>query len=115
VRLVGNSLRPGSIRGFLDGLPLVFQRRKAKKFNAVYHFVFTGEQEAEATVEIADGQLQVREGLVGEADLRVTAQSAAWLKFLAGDRHIVRLLLTRKVKLKGSPRLLLRFGEYFPV
>src|ERR671929_1232843 len=52
IKRVGNGLRPRSIRGFLSGLPLVFQPGKAAKLNAVYHFTFTGREEKQATVAI---------------------------------------------------------------
>jgi len=35
---VGNSLRPSNVRGFLDGMPLVFQRGRAGDLAATYHF-----------------------------------------------------------------------------
>lgn len=41
-KLVGNSLRPRSVDGFLNGLPLVFQPGKSVGLTATYHFTFTG-------------------------------------------------------------------------
>jgi len=55
----------------------------------------------------------VEEGLVGDADLRVTADSRTWLAYLANKKGIVRALITRKLRLKGPARLLIRFGECF--
>src|SRR5262249_55623903 len=42
----------GSIRGFLRGLPLLFQRGRSEGLNATYHFTFTGPEEVKATVSI---------------------------------------------------------------
>src|SRR5262249_7706784 len=50
VKRVGNGLRPRSIRGFLRGLPLAFQRDHAEGVAATYHFTFTGEEEQQATI-----------------------------------------------------------------
>ena len=111
---VGNGLRPGSIRGFLANLPHVFQRDRSEGLAATYHFTFTGEEPAEATVAIRDRTIRVEGGHVGPPDLAVTADSRAWLGFVRKERGLVRALITRKVRLKGSPRLLLAFGRCFP-
>src|SRR5437016_7913982 len=114
IKRVGNGLRPRSIQRFLAGLPLTFQRGKAGQLNAVYHFTFTRKESKEATVVIRDGTLQVRDGHQGEADLRVTADSETWLGFLAKERSLLWALLRRKIRIKGSPRLLVAFGKCFP-
>jgi ferredoxin len=111
---VGNGLRPRSIRGFLEGLPHVFQRHHAEGLDATYHFAFTGQEECKATVVIRNKILQVEDGHIGKADIRVTADSRTWLEFLAKERSIVWALVRRKVRIKGSPRLLLAFGKCFP-
>ena len=64
---VGNSLRPRSIQGFLDGLPLVFQRNQTENLIATYHFTFSGKQTGKATVIIQNQTLQVLKGHVGNA------------------------------------------------
>ncbi len=114
VKAVGNSIRPSSIRGFLDGLPIVFQREQSAGLGAVYHFTFTGKENVEATVVIRDKRIEVRPGHDGDPDLRVTADSETWLGFLAHDRSLVWALLRRKIRLKGPPRLLVAFGKCFP-
>src|SRR5262249_24023882 len=114
IKRVGNGLRVRSIQRFLSGLPRTFQRGKAAKLNAVYHFTFTGKEPKEATVVIRDGTVQVRDGHEGEADLRVTAASATWLGFLAKERSLLWALLRRRIRIKGSPKLLVAFGKCFP-
>ncbi|HMF15788.1 MAG TPA: SCP2 sterol-binding domain-containing protein [Gemmataceae bacterium] len=111
---VGNGLRPRSIQRFLGGLPLTFQARKAADLNAVYHFTFTGKEQKEATVTIRNGSLQVQDGHFGKADLRVTADSETWLGFLAKEKSLLWALLRRRIRIKGSPRLLVAFGKCFP-
>lgn len=111
---VGNGLRPRSIQGFLAGLRLTFQPGKAASLKAIYHFTFTGQEEIKATVTIREGKLQVQDGHQGEADLRVTADSETWLGFLAKERSLLWALLRRKIRIKGSPRLLVAFGKCFP-
>ena len=98
----------------MSGLPLTFQPRKAAKLNAIYHFTFTGKETKEATITIRDGTLQVQDGHHGEADLRVSADSQTWLGFLAKERSLLWALLRRRIRIKGSPKLLVAFGKCFP-
>jgi hypothetical protein len=77
-------------------------------------FTFTGTEEKQATVTIRDGALQVQDGHQGEADLRVTADSETWLGFLAKERSLLWVLLRRRIRIKGSPKLLVAFGKCFP-
>jgi NAD-dependent dihydropyrimidine dehydrogenase PreA subunit len=114
IKRVGNGLRPRSIPQLLRGMSLTFQPGRAKNLNAVYHFTFTGKEPKEATVTIREGTLQVQDGHQGEADLRVTADSETWLGFLAKERSLLWALLRRRIRIKGSPKLLIAFGKCFP-
>ncbi len=110
---VGNGLRPRSIEGFLRSLPWAFQRERSQGLDATYHFAFTGAETSRATVVIRGKAVQVREGHVGTAGLRITADSQWWLGFLAKDRSLVWGLLRRKLRLRGSPKLLRDFAKCF--
>lgn len=111
---VGNSLRPSSISGFLGGLRHVFQPGKSAGLNVTYHFTFTGDEEREATIVIADKKVIVEEGHIGRPDLHVTADAQTWIGFLRKERNIVWAIIRRKVRLKGPLKLLLAFGKCFP-
>jgi Fe-S-cluster-containing hydrogenase component 2 len=111
---VANGLRPPSIKGFLNGLRLVFQPDKSKGLDVIYHFTFTGAEQAQATVAIRNQTLEVTDGHAGQPKIRVTADSRTWLGFLAKERSLLRALLTRKIRIKGSPRWLLAFARCFP-
>jgi len=111
---VGNSLRPRTIDGFLQGLPLVFQPSKSAGVDATYHFTFTGKEDRQATVVIRNKTLTIQEGHIGKPDLRVTADTETWLGFLAKEKSLVWALLRRRIRLKGSPKLLIAFGKCFP-
>jgi len=115
IKRVGNSLnRLRSIQSFLNGLPLTFQRGRSKGIDATYHFTFIGGEERRATVTIRNEKLEVKDGHVGDANISVTADSQTWLGFLAKERNLAWALLTRKIRIKGSPKLLLAFGKCFP-
>jgi ferredoxin len=114
VRRVRGSLLPTTIRGFLFGIRLGFQREQSAGLNAVYHFTFTGSESAQATVTIRDKSIEVQTGLVGTADCAVTADAATWLGFLRKEKSIVWALLRRKVRVRGRVGLLTAFGRCFP-
>jgi ferredoxin len=114
IKRVSNGLRVRTIQRFLAGLHLTFQPGKAAKLNAVYQFTFTGKEEKQATVTIQDRSLRVEEGHQGKPDLRVTADSETWLGFLAKERNLLWALLCRRIRVHGSPKLLIAFGNCFP-
>lgn len=114
VRLVRGSLRPRSLQTFLFTLPHSFQREASAGLNARYHFTFTGKELAEITVDIHDKTISIRVGLHDKPDLRVTADSETWLRFLAKGTGLVWALLTRQIRLRGNPKWLLKFGRCFP-
>jgi ferredoxin len=113
-RRVGGGRRPRSIRSFLSFLPHAFQRHASEGLTATYHFTFTGEEPAEATVVIRDKAIRVEPGHAGTPDLHVTADGRTWLGLLAKERSLLWALLRRKIRLKGAPRLLVAFGRCFP-
>ncbi len=114
IKRVKNGLRMPNIKSFLDNLVFVFQREQAKGLEARYHFRFTGTETAEVTVDIRGQKITLERGLVGQADLEVNADSRTWVKFLAGEYHIVGALLGRRIRVKGPLKLLVAFGKCFP-
>ncbi|MGF1521628.1 MAG: SCP2 sterol-binding domain-containing protein [Leptolyngbyaceae cyanobacterium] len=111
---VRNSLVPKSINGFVFGLSLVFQPNQAKGLNAVYQFTFTGEEPRQITVVVRNQMCDVHDGHVGQPNLLITADSQTWIKFLGKESNLAWALLRRKIRLKGDPRLLLKFAKCFP-
>ncbi len=111
---VRGSLLPRTIAGFLSGMLHTFQRGRSEGLNAVFHFTFTGKEPQTATVIIRDKAVQVADGHKSTADLHLTADSETWLGYLAKERSLLWALLRRKIKIKGSPKLLIAFGKCFP-
>ena len=111
---VSNGLHPRTIQQFLRGLSLVFQRNQSEGLKATYHFSFTGEEECKATVIIQEKTIRVQDGHVGTADILIAADSRTWLRVLAKEQRIAWAFIRRKIRIKGSPKLLLAFGKCFP-
>lgn len=109
-----SGVRPTSIEGFLFGLGIVFQAGQAAGMNALYHFTFTGDSQARATVIIRDSRVSVENGLTGEANCAITADAATWMGFLRKERSIVWALIRRRIRVRGPIALLKAFGRCFP-
>lgn len=107
-------LRPSTIHGFLEALPIVFQSGRARGIEAVYHLVFTGAEPAKATVTIRNQALDVQPGLVGRADCTITADSKTWLGFLRKERNIVWAIVRGTIRVRGGLSRLREFGRCFP-
>jgi ferredoxin-NADP reductase/ferredoxin len=114
VKPVGNGLRPRSIDGLLGAMPYVFQPNQSRGLDATFHFSFTGAEPREATIRIQNRAVDIQRGLLGKPDVHVTADSKTWLGFLAKEKSLVSAVLTRKIRLRGNPKLLLAFGKCFP-
>ena len=114
VKPVSNGLRPRSIAGLLNFMPFVFQPNQSRGLDAAFHFTFTGAEMREATITIKNRMLDIKDGLIGKPDMRVTADSKTWLSFLAKEKSLPLALLSRKIRIKGNPKLLLAFGKCFP-
>jgi Fe-S-cluster-containing hydrogenase component 2 len=111
---IGNGLRTRTIKAFLTGLRLVFQRNQSEGLDATYHFTFTGEEECRATVTISNKTIDVQDGHTGAPNIHVSADSRTWLGVVAKERSLVWALIRRKIRIKGSPKLLMAFGKCFP-
>lgn len=114
VRRIHNGARPRTITAFERGLPIAFQRTPALGLDAVYHFTFTGAERRELTITIRAQRLTIAPGHHGPPQLRVAADAATWLGFLAGEKNLAWALLSRRIQLRGHPRWLLAFGRCFP-
>ncbi len=111
---VGNGLRPGSIRGFLADhaarLPAEPIRRTGGDLPLHVHGARARRGDRRDPGQDDPGRARAR-GLTRPA--RDGGQSGV-AGFLRKERSLVWALLTRKIRLKGPPRLLVAFGKCFP-
>ena len=114
VKPVCNGLGRASIAGLLNFMPYAFQPNQSRGLDATFHFTFTGAEHREVTVTDQNRTIEIQDGLIGRPDIHVTADAKTWLGFLAKEKSLSARSLTRKVRLKGNPKLLLAFGKCFP-
>src|SRR5262249_11531247 len=103
-----------SISGLISFMPHVFQPNQARGLDANYQFTFTGDEQREITIRIRNSTIDIQEGLIGRPDVHVTADAKTWLGFVAKEQSLIGAIITRKIRLKGNPKLLLAFGKCFP-
>jgi len=116
VRLVNNIIRPQSIDGFLNGARITFEPKRAHGINMIVHLAFTGKEVKNATIVIDDGTMKVIDGLKEKADLIIEYDSEQWLKIINKEVSIfgvLKLLITRRMKIKGNRKLLRKFQNLF--
>ena len=114
VKPVSNGLRPRTIAGLLNLMPFAFQPNQSRGLDATFQFTFTGAESREATVDIRNRTIEIKDGLLGRPDVHITADARSWLHFVAKEKSLVPALLGRRIRLKGNPKLLLAFGKCFP-
>lgn len=113
VKRVGNGVRPPTIAAFIRSMSMAFQRNRSEGLSATYHFSFTGKEQIEATVVIVDKTICVNMGHIGVADVSITSDSETWLRVLRKETSIVKQIVFRKVRVKGSMKLFKDFGRCF--
>jgi epoxyqueuosine reductase QueG len=109
VRYVRNTIRPTSVKTFLSGAGLLFNSEKAKGLGLTLHFEFSGREHKSATIAIANGRLNVNEGISGSADLRIRADSETWVQIVNEEVSPLKALVSGKLRLKGNPAHLKKF------
>jgi hypothetical protein len=114
VRQVRGSLRPRRIASLLFWMPLSFQRHASGKLDVTYHFVFTGNEPAEAAVTIPGRKNNRREWPAWKTKHQghgrfgnVAGISCGRAESFVGVAHAPRLL-------QGNPKWLLALKRCFP-
>lgn len=114
LKRVRRTLRTTSVNSFLAQVPLAFQRGRAKGLAAVYHWTFTGQEEAKATIRIENQKIVVQAGHRGEAQVKVTADAKTWIDIMNREYGLLTAIVLRKVRVKGEMALFRAFGRCFP-
>ena len=100
-------------RSFSPEWAWFFSASVPRGLDARFHFQFTGLEKLDMTVSIRDQKVAIERGLIGERDVLVRADSETWLGYLARERSLIWALLTRRVRVRGSIRLLQHFERCF--
>ncbi|MGM7683311.1 SCP2 sterol-binding domain-containing protein [Cytobacillus sp. Hm23] len=114
IKIVSSGLRATTIKTFKIFLPDLFQKNRSKGLQASYNFEFIGNEEVCFSVEIKNKTIKVKDDLLENPDVRVTADSETWVKVLNQEKSLIQALLFGKLKVSGQKKLLLQFKKCFP-
>lgn len=115
VQYVTSGRHSANIQGYLFSLSLGFQRGRAKGLDLVTHLSFTGTTTLDATVIIKDRKLEVvPDRHVGDAGLKVTADSKAWLSVTNHDLDLAEAIGSKLVS-PSDEKLFAAFIRCFPI
>src|SRR5205085_2033601 len=88
-----------SVREFFEQLPSRADATKTTGMSNTYVFDIGGA--GTWTVEVDDGQVQVREG-AGDADCTISTSAENFERILSGDQNPTTAYMTGKLKVKGD-------------
>ncbi len=99
-----------SVQEFFEGLPARVTPDRIEGMNNTY--VFDIEGAGAWTVAIADGTIEVTEG-VGEADCTFSASQENFEKIIAGEQNATTAYMTGKLKIKGDMGAAMKLQKLF--
>jgi putative sterol carrier protein len=99
-----------SVQEFFEGLPGRVTPDRIEGMNNTY--VFDIEGAGAWTVAIADGTIEVTEG-IGEADCTFSASQENFEKILAGEQNATTAYMTGKLKIKGDMGAAMKLQKLF--
>ena len=99
-------------KDFLLKLPNQVKPEVLDGLETRFHFDISGEQGGQYTIAVADGQLTVDEGLVGEAKCTVKAADKTLTALLKREMNPMMALLTGKLKISNQSEML-KYAKIF--
>ena len=101
------------VRKIFRHLPDVFMPEKANGVNAIIQIELSGEGAGNWIVKIAEGQIEVEEGLAGEPAMTLQMTASDYVALSRGEANPIALFSSGRVKLQGDMGLALKFQQMF--
>ncbi len=107
---------PLTISELMEKMPGAFIPEKAQGVNAIVHFKFTGEEAGEWNATIADGKVDVAQGIPRkEPTMTLTADSSDYIKIFTGELDGMSAFMQGKIKLGGDLNLAMKLMQMFKI
>jgi alkanesulfonate monooxygenase SsuD/methylene tetrahydromethanopterin reductase-like flavin-dependent oxidoreductase (luciferase family) len=95
-------------------MPLVFRRDRAAGERALYRVDLSGDGGGSWWVRVEGGDCQVLRDDPGvKPDVRIRSDAETWVELAKGERGRASALLSRRLRVSGSPRKAARFQRLF--
>lgn len=102
-----------TIAEVMKAMPLALVPEKAAGVSAKVQFEFTGEGGGQYVVDVRDGQCQVTEGTVPDANTTVTVAASDYVDIAEGRLEGMKAFMGGKLKVKGDMMFMLKFQQMF--
>jgi len=100
----------GTVQEFFEGLPTRVNPERIEGMSNTY--VFDIEGAGAWTVAIADGAIEVTEG-IGDGDCTFSASEESFARIVAGEQNPTTAYMTGKLKIKGDMGAAMKLQKIF--
>lgn len=90
-----------------------FSPEKAKGTSGVIQMNLSGENGGEYTLRIDDAKFSYEAGVVDDPDITVSSSFEDWMKVARGEANAMKMMMTGKIKIRGSVPLAMKFQSIF--
>ena len=101
-----------STRDFLYGLPNKVSPSAIEGLETVFHFDIDGDQGGQYTIRVADGEVKVEDGLIGDPKCVVRASDKNFIDLIKGELNPMMAVLTGKVKISNQGEMM-KYAKIF--
>lgn len=104
---------PNTVKEVMDGMSGAFQPDKAAGVTATIQFKFTGAEEGNYVVKVADGKCEVNEGETDSATVTINSPSDVWLKISRRELDGATAFMSGQFTFTGDMGVLMQMGSWF--
>lgn len=104
---------PNTVKEVMDGMSGAFQADKAAGVTATIQFKFTGAEEGNYVVKVADGKCEVNEGETDSATVTINSPSDVWLKISRRELDGATAFMSGQFTFTGDMGVLMQMGSWF--
>jgi putative sterol carrier protein len=104
---------PNTVKEVMDGMSEAFQPDKAAGVTATIQFKFTGAEEGNYVVKVADGKCEVNEGETDSSTVTINSPSDVWLKISRRELDGATAFMSGQFTFTGDMGVLMQMGSWF--
>ncbi len=104
---------PNTVKEVMDGMSGAFQPDKAAGVTATIQFKFTGAEEGNYVVKVADGKCEVNDGETDSATVTINSPSDVWLKISRRELDGATAFMSGQFTFTGDMGVLMQMGSWF--
>ena len=104
---------PNTVKEVMDGMSGAFQPDKAAGVTAAIQFKFTGAEEGNYVVKVADGKCEVTEGETDSSTVTINSPSDVWLKISRRELDGATAFMSGQFTFTGDMGVLMQMGSWF--